>query len=42
MATPRDGCYAAVLPDNQLVVVGGVIDHRPTFTDSVEIATSLS
>ena len=42
MATPRFSCCAAVLPDNQLVVVRGFVDHRSTSTDSVEIATSLS
>ena len=41
MATPRRRCYAAVLPDNQLVVVGGYIDSSFNKTDSVEIATSL-
>ena len=34
MTTPRYWCYAAVLPNNQLMVVGG-----GTETDSVEIAT---
>ena len=40
VTTPQRKCYAAVLPDNQLVVVGGIVDHRSTSTDSVEIATS--
>ena len=40
MATPRSLCYAAVLPDNQLIVVGGCTDVDYTKTDSVEIATS--
>jgi hypothetical protein len=38
MATPRRRCYAAVLPDNQLMVVGG--NTGSDNTDSVEIATS--
>ena len=37
MATPRRQSYAAVLPDNQLIVVGGMTGS--TETDSVEIAT---
>ena len=37
MATPRCYCYAAVLTDNQLVVVGGETENGKT--DSVEIAT---
>ena len=40
MATPRALCLAAVLPDNQLMIVGGTCrsgtDHRTT--DSVEFA----
>jgi hypothetical protein len=36
MATPRRKCYVAVLPDNQLIVVGGCTDS--SVTDSVEIA----
>ena len=40
MATPRESCYAAVLPDNQLIVVGGY-SVSFTKTDSVEIATSI-
>ena len=39
MAIPRRNFYAAVLPDNQLIVVGGCIGDY-TITDSVEIATS--
>jgi serine/threonine protein kinase len=38
MTTPRIKCYAAVLPDNQLIVVGGFTGSG--YTDSVEIATS--
>ena len=40
MTTPRSKCYATVLPDNQLIVVGGYTDIGGTKTDSVEIATS--
>ena len=40
MATPRYQCYAAVLPDDQLIVVGGYIDSGVN-TDAVEIAISL-
>ena len=36
MATPRYSCFAAVLPDNQLMVVGGETDSGKT--DTVEIA----
>ena len=35
MATPRSSCLAAVLPDNQLMVVGGWIDGS-IITDSIE------
>ena len=40
MTTPRWDCIAAVLPNNQLIVVGGKTgrDHY-TKTDSVEFAT---
>ena len=38
MATPRCRCLAAVLPDNQLMVVGGWIYYRNT-TDSVEFGS---
>ena len=37
MATPRYLCFAAVLPNNQLMVVGGATDHGET--DSVGLAT---
>ena len=37
MATPRYDCFAAVLPNNQLMVVGGENNRGPT--DSVELAT---
>ena len=38
MATPRCVCFAAVLPNNQLIVVGGETGRGET--DSVEIATA--
>ena len=38
MGTPRSRCIAALLPNNQLMVVGGYIDEFET-TDSVEFAT---
>ena len=37
MTTSRNDCYAAVLPDNQLMVVGGFVDKLNP-TDSVELA----
>ena len=37
MATPRQGCLVAVLPHNELMVVGGITPHGKTAT--VEIAT---
>ena len=37
MATPRYLCFAAVLPNNQLMVVGGGTGRGTT--DSVELAT---
>ena len=40
MTIPRRKCYVAILPDNQLIVVGGFTDIDGTKTDSVEIATS--
>ncbi len=40
MATPRRECIAAVLKDNQLMVVGGYTGkHDHTETDSIELAT---
>ena len=39
MSTPRCQCFAAVLPDNQLMVVGGYTDSGET--DSVELAAEL-
>ena len=38
IATPRTRCLTAVLPDNQLMVVGGWINYRNT-TDSVEFGS---
>ena len=38
MGTPRYNCIAAVLPDDQLMVVGGYINETAT-TDSIEFAT---
>ena len=38
MATPRSKCYTAVLPDNQLIVVGGYTGSDTT--NLVETATS--
>jgi len=39
MTTPRSHCLVAVLPHNQLMVVGGVTSDSRTGTDSVEIAS---
>ena len=41
MATPRYDCFAAVLPNNQLMVVGGVNEQYGILyaIDSVELAT---
>ena len=41
MSTPRHSCFAMVLSDNQLLVVGGVIDRVQTKTDTVEIGSLL-
>ena len=41
MAVPCRMCYATVLPDNQLIVVGGKTGDGLTKTDSVEIAISV-
>ena len=38
MATPRSKCCAAILPNDQLVVVGGWTGSGKSVTDSVEIA----
>ena len=38
MTTPRSQCLVAVLPHNELRVVGGCTPNRWTGTDSVEIA----
>ena len=37
MATPRQQCYAAVLPDETLIVIGG----ETSITDAVKIATPI-
>ena len=39
MSTPRLDCIAAVLPNNQLMVVGGYTSEDNTTTDSVEFAS---
>ena len=40
MGTPRWNCIAAVLPDNQLMVVGGsTVGYAALATDSTEFAT---
>ena len=40
MTTGRYGCFTAVLPNNQLMVVGGATDHDVfTSTDTVELAS---
>ena len=39
MTTARKYCFAAVLPDNQLMVVGGEIDKMRTSSDSVEFGS---
>ena len=41
MSTPRQNCYTAFLPDNQLIVVGGKTRMFGQETDKVEIATLL-
>ena len=39
MRIPRCSCFAAVLPNNQLMVVGGWSSYMYDETDSVEVAT---
>ena len=39
MTTPRRECLAAVLPDNQLMVVGGGTSDKTKKCDSVEFGT---
>ena len=41
MTTARITPFATVLPDNQLMVVGGAIDNNliPTISDSVEFGS---
>ena len=41
MGMPRQSCYAAVLPDNQLIVIGGKTQMYGKETEAVEIATTL-
>ena len=41
MTTPRYSCFAAVLPDNQLMIVGGITDKSQTKTDTVEMGSLL-
>ena len=41
MSTPRQNCYVALLPDNQLIVVGGKTQMFGHETDKVEIASLL-
>ena len=40
MQEARSHCYAAVLPNNQLMVVGGQCDPKGTKTNTVEFATT--
>ena len=40
MQEARSHCYATVLPDNQLMVVGGQSDPKGTKTNTVEFATT--
>lgn len=40
MQVARSHCYAAVLPDNRLMVVGGKCDPKGNKTDTVEFATT--
>lgn len=39
MGTPRYNCFTAVLPDNQLMVIGGITDKSQTKTDTVEMGS---
>ena len=42
MSTKRYACFTLVLPDNTLLVAGGILrDHPPAFTDSVDIASCM-
>ena len=41
MSRARSNCVAAVLPSNQLMVVGGCVDGSKSLTDSMELATSV-
>jgi serine/threonine protein kinase len=41
MVTPRYNCFAAILPDNQVMVIGGITDKSRTKTDTVEMGSLL-
>ena len=41
METPRYSCFAAILPDNQVMVIGGITDKSRTKTDTVEMGSLL-
>lgn len=41
MSRARSNCVAAVLPSNQLMVVGGCVDGSRSLTDSMELAASV-
>ena len=41
METPRYNCFAAVLPDNQVMVIGGITNKSRTKTDTVEMGSLL-
>lgn len=41
MGTPRYSCFATVLTNNQLMVIGGVTDKSRTITDTVEMGSLL-
>ena len=41
MQVARSHCYAAVLPDNQLMVVGGRCDPKGAKTNTIEFATTM-
>ena len=41
METPRYNCFAAILPDNQVMVIGGITNKSRTKTDTVEMGSLL-
>ena len=41
METPRYNSFAAILPDNQVMVIGGITDKSRTKTDTVEMGSLL-